>query len=99
MLSIQAAMSMSERLSDDNSTDDPAVFDNTGTTLLHLTGNVINGAASKSLEEDNKDGDEENKGSEDNEETPVNATQVQIGAHVTGRLNCDAEYENKHKYD
>jgi len=70
MLSIAAAMSMAEALSGDNSTDDPAVFDNTGTTLLHLTGNVIDGAASKSLEEDNDDGDG----------SSVNTTQVSLAS-------------------
>lgn len=45
MLAITSAMNMSASLTNDNSTDDPEVFDDTGKTLLQLAGNVISGAA------------------------------------------------------
>jgi len=45
MLAITTAMNMSASLSTDNSSDDQAVYDETGKALLHLAGNVISGVA------------------------------------------------------
>jgi hypothetical protein len=40
---------MSETLQNDNATDDPMVLEQVGTTLLHLTGNVLDGVASSNM--------------------------------------------------
>ena len=75
MQSIGAALTMSEALSSDNGTDDPMVFDQTGTTLLHLTGNIINGAASTAAYDD-EDDDGDYKGEDIDRPKKANSTQV-----------------------